>query len=435
MNSKLSIVAVLVALALSGCASMGVPSGKLPEGVSVSSVQKKEGNLTWWKDYPDEGVVSLVDKAVAQNLSVQSLQMRLEAAKIAASSVSSSIAPSGGVSVNATNTIFGNGSEISKSANASWTLPLYEKASSSKLLSDSQYLQALWNVEASKQVLAGNVIVAYTNQQLAIMRYKVAKDNWFLQSQLLTMMKKELKEGATTVKAVEAQEQLVEEHRLIKEKALALCVSNNHVLAAYLGVNDFDSIQSPEFKWQSSFPKVDVDNPMILKNRPDVKLAEAKLLSAAASVGIAAADLMPQLQLSFSTNKTSSTPSISVMGAQITLPLLNWYFLNQQHKMTSKYFEESIYSYNDALINAWSEVGKARAQWAVAVTEEQVKLRALDVLTKEALRLDTEYRLGKVSYKEVINAQLAHGNAKLSYYDAYLAKTAAWVRAKQETLN
>ena len=435
MYLKMITIAVVSSLALSGCASIGPSSATLPEGVSKQAVQRKEGNLTWWKDYPDKEVVALVEKGVASNLSLQSLQARLEAAELAAKVPSAGIVPSGSIAAGSSQTIFGNGSGVSRSANASWTLPLYEKASNSKLLNDSKYLQALWATEASKQVLAGNILVAYNNQQLAIMRYKVAKDNWFLQSQLLTMLKKEVQAGSASEKDVAALERVVEDYKLIKDKALSLCVSNTHVLSAYLGIRDTDSLVSPDFQWQSSLPGLDVNNPMVLKNRPDIKMAEAKLLEAAASVGLSAAEMLPQLQLSFSSAKTASSPSVSVLGVQLTLPLLNWYLLEQQHKMTSKYFEESVYNYNDALVNAWSEVGKARAQWAVAVSEEQVKLKVLNSLTTEALRLDSEYRLGKVSYKEVINAQLAHGTAKLNYYEAYLAKVAAWVRFKQETLS
>lgn len=439
-----SILVLSVILALTGCASTSLV--KEPAGVSVSSVGKRNVvGLAWWNDYPDPVVKELIADGLKDGKSVQSLIAKLQGAETAANSVDLGLGPSGSIGVgNATTATSGKGqvSTLAFQSAASWALPLFGKREGTQQLKDADYLQALWDVEAQKQVLAGSLIVGYTDVQLSRFRYLVSKDNVYLLEQLKSMLEAEVEKGMSSQDDLDKVKDQLATAEKVKSASLSKVLAAMYSLSALLGKNEFlpslpqDYMPSNNFKWIDSLPKVDLNDPNTLRDRPDVKKAEAALLKAGAALKISESELYPQLSLSFSNAKDASVSGsgISMFGVQLSLPLLNWYALNQQHKITSRYFESSIYDYQDALIAAWSAVGKARAEWTASMGAESEALQILNTATKSVVSAEANYKMGRVSYKDVISKKLAHGSAKLNYYDAYMYKISSWVKAKQETL-
>lgn len=446
MQLKRLVVVLMLGgmLGLTGCTTLG-SAGNVPPVTTEGSL-RQDMRLDWWEDYPDVAAKLLVARSFEENKSVQGLLARLDAAAVARASVDIASGPSGSTSVGQSKSFVGSsqsvGESVSAGAVASWALPLFGRKEGNRLLADSDYVEAVWATEAYKQVLAGSVLSEYTRVELDKFRYMVARDNVFLSEQLLEMAKKDLGAGTGTQSSVTSAELAVSKAKQGEVRAMNTALKSRFVLSALLGTNELSVMpmgadgKPLAFKWVDTLPQLVIDDPNMIRNRPDVRRAEALLLKRAGSLKIATADLMPQLSLSFSaTNDLKASGSaVSLLGVQLSVPLLDWYLKKQQQVSTSKAFEAQVFDYQDTVLQAWSKIGQAKAEWSVAIGNEELAQKSLEDATRKVRDAMVSYQVGRDSYKEVLQAKLAHSDAKLAYYDAYADRLNAWVKVKQEAL-
>lgn len=441
-----AVLVVSGALGLTGCASVSSSTGGGAPEVTTESSLRKDMRLDWWEDYPDEAAKILIKRSFDENKSVQSLLTKLEAAAIARDNVDIATGPTGSISMGQSKSFTGGAQSaresVSAGAVASWALPLFGRKEGNKLLADSDYVDAVWATEAYKQVLAGSVLSEYTRVELDKFRYMVARDKVFLNEQLLEMAKKRLDAGAGTQSEVASVELTLSKAKQDQATAMNTALKSRFVLSALLGTSELSIMPAGKdgkpmsFTWVDSLPQLVIDDPNVIRNRPDVRRAEALLLKRAGSLKIATADLLPQLTLSFNATQDlkTSASGVSMLGVQLSIPLLDWYLKKQQQVLTSKAFEAQVFDYQDTVLQAWSKIGQAKAEWAVARGNEELAQNSLEDASQKVREAMVAYQVGRGDYKAVLQAKLTHSEAKLNYYNAYADRLNAWVKLKQEAL-
>jgi multidrug efflux system outer membrane protein len=167
---------------------------------------------------------------------------------------------------------------------------------------------------------------------------------------------------------------------------------------------------------------------VLLERRPDLREAEENLIAANAQVGIAKANLYPNISLTVLGGGISSALS-SLLGGparawsasgNATQPLLNSQRSVYQVELADAQKREALLQYQKSVRTAFQEVSDAliaRQQDADLQTAEEAQVDALRRASTIAL---ARYRVGYASYFNVIDANRDLFNAELSLSAARL---------------
>jgi NodT family efflux transporter outer membrane factor (OMF) lipoprotein len=170
----------------------------------------------------------------------------------------------------------------------------------------------------------------------------------------------------------------------------------------------------------------------LVEQRPDVRAAEAQLHQASAQVGVAIANRLPQFNLTGSfgnaalTTSSLFSPSSVVwnISAAATQPIFHGGTLLHQQRAAQAAYEAAAAQYRNVALMAFQNVADALHALqsdADAVKAQQTANRA----ASESLELTrSQYRLGAITYVNLLNAQRTYQQAQLSLVQARGARLA-----------
>jgi NodT family efflux transporter outer membrane factor (OMF) lipoprotein len=174
-------------------------------------------------------------------------------------------------------------------------------------------------------------------------------------------------------------------------------------------------------------PQVPVGLPSdLLRRRPDIREAEAKLHEQTAEVGVAVAQFFPDISLSGSVslqalqfkNLNEFSAITYAVGPNISLPLFEGGQLHGQLKLRKAQQQEAAIDYAKTVLTAFTQVNIA----LVTYTQQHATLDALSIDVQQsqiALNLaEEQYKEGLADYLTVLNAQQSYLNAQQSQAEA-----------------
>ena len=148
----------------------------------------------------------------------------------------------------------------------------------------------------------------------------------------------------------------------------------------------------------------------LLQRRPDIVVVERELANATALIGVATADLFPQVAVAASAGRQTAVSPFVIspiwsVGPAFTAPLLDFGTLDAIVEKADYRTRELLFAYKQTVLNAFREVDTAIDAYAA----EQDRLKHLaDALTaaRRALSLATErFDRGLIDSLNVIDAQ------------------------------
>jgi NodT family efflux transporter outer membrane factor (OMF) lipoprotein len=289
-----------------------------------------------------------------------------------------------------------------------------------------------WELEAANLTLTGNVVttafdVASLRDQLAAVRDVVAAET----EQYKVVQRQFEVGGASKSDVLSQRAQLAQAQAVVPslEKALAQA---QHRLAVLAGKSP-DDAGIPDFALDSfNLPtELPVSVPAkLVRQRPDVQAAEAQLHQATAAVGLATANLLPQLTLSGSIGSESVTAGGLLgagtgtwsLGASLLQPLFRGGELRYKRRAAVADLERADAQYRQTVLAALQEVADTlRALEADArglraqVDAERAALDAFEISKKQ-------FQVGGISYVTVLNAQRLYLEARQSRVQAQAAR-------------
>jgi NodT family efflux transporter outer membrane factor (OMF) lipoprotein len=161
----------------------------------------------------------------------------------------------------------------------------------------------------------------------------------------------------------------------------------------------------------------------LLRQRPDILAAEAQLHAASAGIGIAAAQMYPQVNLSASftqqiidpANLFSGAGSIWAIAAQLTAPIFQGGTLEAQRQGAIAAFQSQAATYKQTVLTSFQQVADtltALDNDAQSVARWRATTESAD-LARELIR--ETYRGGGVTILQVLDAERSYAVARLSY--------------------
>jgi len=274
-----------------------------------------------------------------------------------------------------------------------------------------------YQVEATYLTLTSNLVTTAIGEAALRGQLQATREVLQAQREQLGVIEKQFDTGAIPKSIVLQQRtQLAQTQAAIPplEKSLA---QTRHQLAVFAG--RLPSEQGlPEFDLASlSLPQeLPLSLPSELaRQRPDVRASEAQLHQASAAVGVATANLYPQIQLSASYGNASlrardlftGPTTLWNIGAGLTQPIFNGGALRAQQRAAVAAYDSAAAQYRNTVLGAFQNVADALRALELDAAALQAQATA-ESLARQSLDLSTaQYRAGAVSYVTLLTAQQA----------------------------
>ena len=427
---------------VAGCERLGpeYQAPSIPLGASfVNASGTPLGNaatLPWWDQLQDPLLTGLIQRGASQNLDVQTAIERTTAAEAALGRVGLNTQLNGGVDAAVTRQNFDNGlgTHGRSSINASYVLDLFGEV-------DNRQTQALANLEAA-QANVGAVRLAY----LADITTAYLQARYRQEAAAIT---------ATTIRSRRQTLRLVTQRRdagdateLDVQRARAELATSEATLPAQTASFEASVFRIATLLAEPAQPiqtklevaafqpspngTANVGQPAdLLRNRPDVKIAEQSLIAAAAEIGIAEAQLLPSLSLG-GTVVAGAGDGWS-FGPRLNIPIFNRTALQADQNIAESKAREAELAWRATVLRAVEEVQIALSlsqNW----NEQLAHFKRARVASEAVLNLSQRsYRSGAIPLTDVLSAERQHAANRLAVADAAHNYALSWIDVQVAT--
>jgi NodT family efflux transporter outer membrane factor (OMF) lipoprotein len=291
-----------------------------------------------------------------------------------------------------------------------------------------------YQVEAAYLSLTANVVTTAIQEASLRAQLQATRDVIDAEQKSLDVIQKQAQLGAIARSTVLQQQALLAQTRATLpalEKALSQTRYQLAVFAGRLpseqGLPEFnlDSLNLPE-ELPVSLPSE------LTRQRPDVRASEALLHEASAQVGVATANLYPQINLSASYGAQSLTvgklfsPSTTVwsLGAGLVQPIFNGGSLQAQKRAAQAAYDQAQAQYQQTVLNAF--LGVANTLRALDTDADALRAQAeAESLARQSLDLvNRQYTLGAVSYLGLLDSQRTYQQTRIALVQAQATRYA-----------
>lgn len=291
-------------------------------------------------------------------------------------------------------------------------------------LAQSQRFQ----LEATYLTLSSNVVVAAIQE--ASLRTQITATTRIInmETEQRDVMKQSLALGAIAESDVVAQDALLAQTQATLPPLLKQLVQQRDLIAALAGRLPSEAPQESFQLSQLTLPReLPISVPSrLVEQRPDVRSAEEQMHAASAQVGVAIANMLPQITLTASIGSTATDLSELFkagsnfwgLGASFTQALFQGGALLHRKRAADATLDQAAAQYRASVIMAFQNVADALGALehdadAVAAQARAEKFAAdnLDIVRHQ---MD----LGAVSYLSLLNAQQAYQQAVINHVQA-----------------
>ena len=164
----------------------------------------------------------------------------------------------------------------------------------------------------------------------------------------------------------------------------------------------------------------------LVRQRPDILVAEAQLHSASADIGVATAAMYPNFTLNGSYGQNSmaldtlfkSGGSVWSLGADVIAPLFHGGTLWFKRKAAIEGYQKTLATYRQTVLDAFAQVADTLRGLEHDAEALQAQSQAL-ATAEESLRLiQANYQAGIVNYLQVLIANEQYHQARIGYLQA-----------------
>ncbi len=409
----------------------------------------------WWTLFHSEALDALIQQALAQNPNLKAAQASLRQANENAAAQRGSLFPSVQASY-----------EFSRNRDATGTLaptlnsgaPIYNlhtaqvsvsylfdvfglnrrQVESAQALADAQRYQ----LEAAYLTLTSNVVAAAIQE--AGLRAQIAVTTQILDSERdsARILRRQFELGSISQTDVMAQEAAVATLEATLPPLQKQLAEQRHLLAVLAGRFPSDE---PRQHFELKELTLPLDIPVsvpaaLVRQRPDILAAEAQLHYACAELGVATANLFPQITLTGNKGGTSTVFSQMLaagntfwsVGGSLTQTLFQGGALIHQRRAAAAALDNAGENYRAVVLGAFQNVADALTALQLDADTVNASLKAEQAATNSLNATRRNVELGLASYLGLLSAQQSYSQAVLALEQARAnryADTAALLQA------
>jgi NodT family efflux transporter outer membrane factor (OMF) lipoprotein len=268
-----------------------------------------------------------------------------------------------------------------------------------------------WQLEGARLMLAGNVVAAAIRQAQIRQQIEITQQLLAVEQKQLRIVERRERAGGVSDFDVRSQATLVAQtEAAIPPLELQLDTINDQ-LAALIGVSpaeahmagiSLDALHLPE-ELPSTVPSG------LVRQRPDIRAAEALLHEASANVGVARANEFPQILLTGSGGgsgtRFDSGGDVWNVGSALAAPIFNGGALQAEKRKAQDAYDQAASAYRGTVLESFREV--ADALYATERDAETLKARSAAAQEAEgAYGIATKrYEAGGISDESLLDAE------------------------------
>jgi NodT family efflux transporter outer membrane factor (OMF) lipoprotein len=395
---------------------------------------------SWWHGFGDPELDKLVNRAIAQNLDVETAAARIREARARERVAGAAALPQVDAQASASrqriseNAIpvppgaggggnsgsFGlPGSEFSTfraGFDASWEIDLFGRTRRAVEATRARTGAAIWNRRDVQVSVAAEVADAYLTLRTLQRRIVTAEAEVARQQRSLQLVRAWVRGGLVTGQDLAQQQSELSTAEAAIPPLRAQADAQIHKIGVLTGDTPEALIADlgPAGARLPSAPQVPTGLPAdLLRRRPDIRAAEQNLHAATADIGVATADLYPSFSLSAAPALVSTTLAKLLewgsrsyaASAAVGWPIFNGGRTRANIAVTKAQQEQALIAYRKTILTALQDVEDALSN----VDNDRRQIASLDAAQGTAARAEdiarSRYRGGLVTYSDVLQAQ------------------------------
>jgi len=448
------LLPLIAALAFAGCATVG-PDYASPEpeapaqapflGTTSPAFTGEEPPGRWWSLYGDPVLDGLVEQALAANTDLRVAAANLARARAVLRETRAGRLPSTTVSGGVTygqqaspgvdpafapdeQAIFDAGLDVGYQLDLFGRIRRAVEAGRA----DVEAVQAAF--DTTRITVAAETARAYADACSTGRRLEVARRSVEVQEQTFDLTRRLLEGGrGTALETGRAASQLEQTRAAIP----TLEAQQDAALYRLAVLTGRPPAEFPTMVAQCTTPPA-LEDPIpvgdgaaLLRRRPDIRQAERELAAATARIGVATAELYPDISLGLSVGSTAT--SVSNLGSSSSFryslgPLISWSFPNTavaraRIAQAEASQQAALATFDGTWLNALQEAETALSRYANELDRVATLRRARDQSAEAARIARLRYQAGRESFQIVLDAEreLANTEALLAQSQAQLS--------------
>lgn len=384
MRSASSVATPLVALAclaLSACASTRSVDTRLPAAFEAPSSPPAGAVAldTWWVAFNDPQLTGLIEQALAASPDARTAAARLQEARATRQGALTNFLPQGNIRGSASKTdsrvidgtrvsipdfsTVGESESYGVNFDVTWEIDLFGRVFAARRAANAEMAAARLDYEATRASLAANVADSYFQARGLAIQLEDAKATARIQSELLRIVQVRVDRGiaatsdadrvAGDLSTAESQVAGLEADLQAQRRTLLILVGRGIEPTANLPVD----------AQVGAIPEAPAAIPgELLARRPDVRQAEAMLVSALGRLDYAKLAFFPTFKLTPGIGlQDTRQPTLSnvvqswTIGANVTIPVLDIPRLLSELNAQDARTEQAAIAYEKAVQTAFGE--------------------------------------------------------------------------------
>ncbi|MAG64564.1 efflux transporter outer membrane subunit [Pseudomonas abyssi] len=409
------------------------PDYQAPQSVPLASysqadaaAEQQASEQRFWSGFNDPQLAALVDRALAQNLDVQTLLARYQGAEALLRGArrdrwpSVTLQAAGGerhlAEVERTDPNRERVEQYSVGAVASWELDFYGRLQRAVEAGEADLSASAADLSALQVAIAGQVASGYFTLRGQQQLLAVAEQNVELQQASLDIVSARLDAGrGTEFDRVRAQAELDALRAAVPQRRADVQLSL-HRLAVLTGQPPAalnEQLAAPQ-ELPPMNARIPVGTPAdVLRRRPDIQAAERRLAAATARIGVATADLFPRFTLgALLGSVVGSDGDLFTAGAEsrsVTLGI-DWTFLDVEGvrariAAADATGAERLAHYQQAVLLALEETENGLVRYRHAQERSRWLLASSEAAQAAVDQARLRYEQGYIEYFEVLDAE------------------------------
>lgn len=399
-------------------------------------------DMKWWDVYADTNLRKLINSTLENNK-----DMKIAVAKVKEMATKKQIdfanyfpqingsAYAQNEGLNYGGDSYKNDFEFGVKANISWELDLWGNIRWANEKSMAEYLSTIEGQRALMMSLVAEVAENYFDLVALDNELRIVKQTLIAREEGVKLAKIRFEGGLTSETSYQqSQLEYAKTATMIPDLEKKIAIKENEILK--LSGTYPVMVQRVAIQNNLTLPdSIPLGLPSdLLERRPDVKMAEQKLIAANASVGLTYTNMFPRVVLNpvvgFETDEFATILSSPMffIGANLMSPLFNMNKNRNKYKAQQYAYEQECYRYEKVVISAFYDVMNAMIEFnkIKEIYQTRLMVERSAKVTMELAQL--QYINGVIGYLDVLDAQRNYFNAQISLSNAYHDKQVTMVK-------
>ncbi len=415
-------------------------------GSNPGQTMQSLGDEKWWDIFQDPQLQTLIRTALKQNYDVQIAATRILQAQSQLVITRANQFPNAGVGPSVSSVrspgipgVFKSYSYLADqlAISGSWNIDFWGRYRRATEAARASLRATEWGQRAVISTLVENIAAAYFRLRELDLELDIAKRTLGSRQQSLKLTTTLEQGGATSLVDVRQAQQLVETAaEAIPDTERQIQQTENQI-SILLGENPTGIARGRALTEQPLPQTIPAGLPsQLIERRPDIREAEQELIAANAEIGVARAQLFPQLSLTGSGgvesiglgNLFTWAARSWTWNAAVTQPIFNAGSLRANVRLAQAQQQQMLLTYEQTIQTAFREVSDSLIGYQ-KYREFREHQQLLTAAAQDAAHLsEVRYQGGAASYLEVLTNETTYFSAQLNLSRAELAERLSLVQ-------